>query len=93
MTATIDLGTVNRDLATGQFQKTYTLAYETIDKRTGQPVKVVRHLPVKGIEIVGRTVAKAADKGIVWGVYVLDGNGSEYDPERDVTADFECFQD
>jgi hypothetical protein len=90
-TRTIDLGTVDRDLATGRFQKTYTLSYETVSATTGQPVRFVRHLPAKGIETVGRTIARGAEQGKVWNIYVLDGGGTEYDAQRDVTADFACF--
>lgn len=84
---TIDLGACNRDAA-GRFVKTYTLAYETTDARTGEPVKVVRHLPAKGVEVVGQVIARS-DR--VWGVYVLDGTSSEYDPNLDVTDEFDCF--
>jgi hypothetical protein len=92
-TRTIDIGTVDRDLTTGRFQKTYTLSYETRDKNTGEPVTFVRHLPAKGIEIVGKTVARAVERDIVWNVYVLDINSTVYDVMHDVTFDFKCFQD
>jgi hypothetical protein len=90
-TRTIDLGTCDRDLATGQSVKTYTLSYETLGKNTGEPVRIVRHLPAKGVETVGRTIARGAERGTVWNVYVLDVNSGEYDAEHDVTADFACF--
>ena len=91
MTRTIDLGAVNRNLATGRFVKTYTLSYEMVSPVTGETLRVVRRLPAAGIEKVGRVVNHRGEMGRVWNIYVLDGGSGEYDAERDVTADFACF--
>ena len=66
--------------------KAYTLRYET-DAR-GFEETVIRFTDnPRAIELLGRSVAKRADVGLVWNIAVLNTNG------EDVTFDFECFQD
>ncbi|MEV6985014.1 hypothetical protein AB0M95_27665 [Sphaerisporangium sp. NPDC051017] len=81
----VDLGALKRDRR-GRFVKTFTLSYET-RTRALEVVKVVRHLPAEGVELVGKVAGKAADRGLVWNIQVLDGTGA------DVTFDFACFQE
>lgn len=80
----IDLGTINRDRQ-GRFAKVFTLSYETYAEEKGQVVKMVRHLPARGVETVGKLLAKVSED-VAWNIEVLDGDGN------DCTFDFECFQ-
>ena len=80
----IDLGTVNRDRQ-GRFVKTYTLRYDTHVKGSTEVVKLVRHLPASGVEIVGKVLAKVSED-VAWNIEVLDSDG------YDCTYDFACFQ-
>lgn len=86
MIQTIELGTLNRD-PNGRFTKTYTLSYETHREGSSEVVKVERRLPARSIERIGKVINRAADKGTVWNIEVLDAS------REDVTSDFACFQD
>lgn len=81
----LDLGTLNRDIATGQFVTTYTLRYTT--ERRGIETVIQRTLPAASIERIGVVTARCADRGVVWDIEVIDKDGV------DVTVDFVCFQD
>jgi phosphoribosyl-dephospho-CoA transferase len=80
----IDLGTLDRDLTTGQFVTTYTLRYTTV--RSGAETVIQRTLPAASIERIGVVTARCADRGVVWDIEVIDKDGN------DVTFDFACFQ-
>lgn len=81
----IDLGTLDRDLTTGQFVTTYTLRYTT--ERYGIETIIERTLPAASIERIGVVTARCAARGTVWDIEVLDKDGD------DVTFNFACFQD
>ncbi|MFD4535616.1 hypothetical protein ACFWNL_18250 [Kitasatospora sp. NPDC058397] len=57
----------------------YTLRYET---ETGRHTKT---LDRAGVERVGQIATRAADRGELWNIEVLDPCGD------DVTCDFDCF--
>lgn len=76
-----NLGTLNRDLRTGRFVKTFTLSYEKEDGI------LTRTLPAAGIERVGSVIARCAERETVWNIAVFDKDG------EDVTFEFKCFQD
>lgn len=80
----IDLGTIRRDRQ-GRFTKVFTLRYDTHVEGTTDVVKLVRHLPAKGIETIGKVLMKASED-VAWNIEVLDGDG------YDCTFDFACFQ-
>jgi hypothetical protein len=80
----VDLGTLRRG-RNGQFAKTFALSYETRDW-AGDTVKVLRHLPAASVELLGKVISRAGERGQAWNIQVLDG-------DDDVTFDFECFQD
>jgi hypothetical protein len=81
----LDLGTLNRDHATGRFVTTYMLRYTTV--RRGIETVIQRTLPAASIERIGVVTARCADRGAVWDIAVTDKDGA------DVTFDFACFQD
>ncbi|MFF5261445.1 hypothetical protein ACFY4C_21080 [Actinomadura viridis] len=81
---TIDMGTVRRRDKRGRFLPVFALTYETT--RDGQDVKVVRRLPADGIELVGTTISRLADREQAWNIAVTNSAGD------DVTFDFACFQ-
>lgn len=80
----VNLGTHNRDFATGQFVATYTLRYAS--EHNGVETVVSRTIPAAGIERIGVVIARCADRGTVWDIEVIDKDG------HDVTFDFACFQ-
>jgi hypothetical protein len=84
MTTAVDLGTNNRDRQ-GRFTKVFTLQYDTHVKGSVAVVKLVRHLPASGVEIVGKVLAKVSED-VAWNIEVLDSDGN------DCTFDFACFQ-
>jgi hypothetical protein len=80
-----DLGTVDRD-ANGRYVTTYSLAYNHTDT-FGRTTRVVRHLPARGVEMIGPVIVRAANRGTVDSIEVLDHHGI------DATMDFTCFND
>ncbi|MFF2548336.1 hypothetical protein ACFVUY_38065 [Kitasatospora sp. NPDC058063] len=60
-------------------EPTYTLRYET---ETGRHTKTLNRA---GVERVGRIASRAADRGELWNIEVLDLRGA------DVTDEFACF--
>lgn len=87
-TRTIDLGACpNRD-RDGRFVQLVTLAYDTTHRDTGEVVRMVRHIPARSLRegSIGKTLARAADRGTVWNIAVLDSHG------EDIACDFACFQ-
>lgn len=82
---TIDHGTATLRDEHGRFTSLFTLTYET-DREDGERVTVVRRLPARGVESVGRVINRMGDRGEVWNIRVTDSTGV------DVTLDFDCFQ-
>lgn len=87
-TRTIDLGSCRNRDRDGRFVQLVTLAYDTTHRDTGEVVRMVRHIPAHSLRegSIGKTVARAADRGTVWNIAVRDSHG------EDITCDFACFQ-
>src|SRR3954462_5731743 len=79
----INLGTLDRDLTTGQFVTTYVL--RDAPERHGIDTVIERTLPAASIERIGVVVARGAERGMVWDIEATDRRGA------DVTFDFACF--
>lgn len=70
-----------RDRRTGRFVKTFTITFDTSDGR-----QVRRGRATAAVETFGTVLMRAADRGDVWSIAVLDATGA------DATDQFECFQ-
>jgi hypothetical protein len=80
----LNLGTLDRDLTTGQFVPTFTFRYTVL--RHGVETVIQRTLPAASIERIGVVTMRCADRGVVWDIEVIDKHGA------DVTFDFACFR-